>query len=130
LPKKKTTTDEQLKDMLSRAADLALSRKAEGVIALDLRGLTTSCDYFLICHGKSSVQVGAIAEAITRGLRDDGDRVWHTEGGEAKQWILLDYVDIVIHVFDRERRDYYRLEDLWGDAPVETYEDTAPSDAE
>ena len=128
MPKKKKTTisDEELKDMLGRAAELALSKKAEGVIALDLRGLTTSCDYFMICHGNSDVQVGAIAEAITRGLRDDGDRVWHVEGAEARQWILLDYVDIVIHVFDRERRDYYQLERLWGDAPVETYEDAEP----
>ncbi len=123
MPKKKVISDEQLKDMLQRAAELALSKKAEDVIALDLRGLTTSCDYFMICHGNSDVQVGAIAEAITRGLRDDGDRIWHTEGAEARQWILLDYVDIVIHVFEKERRNYYQLERLWGDAPVETYED-------
>ncbi len=116
--------------MLQRAAGLALSKKAEHVIALDLRGLTTSCDYFMICHGNSEVQAGAIAEAIARGLRADGDRVWHIEGAEARQWILLDYVDVVIHVFDKKRRDYYQLERLWGDAPVETYEDTEPSTGE
>jgi ribosome-associated protein len=109
--------------LVQRAAEFALSKKAEGVVSLDLRGLSSSCDFFLICHGQSSVQVGAIADAIRDGLREEGERVWHVEGYEAKQWILLDYVDVVIHVFERERRDYYQLERLWGDAPQREFRD-------
>ncbi len=111
------------KQLVERAAELALTKKALGVIALDLRGLSSSCDFFLICHGTSEVQVKAIADAIRDGLRDEGERVWHTEGYEARQWILLDYVDVVVHVFEAERRDYYQLERLWGDAPRQEFAD-------
>ncbi|MCD4690642.1 ribosome silencing factor [bacterium] len=115
---------------MERIAELALSKKAENVVALDLRGLSSSCDFFVICHGMSDVQVKAIADAIRDGIRDDGQHVWHTEGYEARQWILLDYVDVVVHVFEVERRDYYQLERLWGDAPQREFKDEeAPSDA-
>ena len=109
--------------LVERAAELALTKKAEGVISLDLRGLSSSCDFFLICHGQSDVQVRAIADAIRDGIRDDGEHVWHIEGYEARQWILLDYIDVVVHVFEAERRDYYQLERLWGDAPQREFKD-------
>jgi ribosome-associated protein len=109
--------------LVERAAELALSKKAEYVVSLDLRGLSSSCDFFLICHGMSDVQVKAIADAIRDGIRDDGEHVWHTEGYEARQWILLDYVDVVVNVFEAERRDYYQLERLWGDAPRREFKD-------
>jgi len=114
--------------LVERAAELALSKKAEGVISLDLRGLSSSCDFFLICHGLSDVQVRAIADAIRDGLREDGERVWHIEGYEARQWILLDFIDVVVHVFEAERRDYYQLERLWGDAPRHEYVDEDADD--
>lgn len=96
---------------------LALSKKAEDVQVLDLTSLAAVCDYFVICHGDSDVQVKAIADAILEGLDREGSRVWHLEGYAARTWILLDYVDVVVHIFHRETRQFYRLEDLWADAP-------------
>lgn len=121
---------EKSERLVERVAELALSKKAENVVALDLRGLSSSCDFFVICHGLSDVQVKAIADAIRDGVRDDGEHVWHMEGYEARQWILLDYVDVVVHVFEAERRDYYQLERLWGDAPQRTFTDEDDDDGD
>jgi ribosome-associated protein len=106
-----------------RTAELALTKKAESVISMDLRGLTSTCDFFVIATGTSDVQVKAIADAIKNGMTDEGEKAWHVEGYEGKRWILLDYVDVVVHVFDEETRDYYQLERLWGDAQQRTFED-------
>lgn len=107
----------------SLAAELALSKKAENVIAMDLSKLTSTCDFFVIANGTSDVQVRAIADAIVEGLGEEGEKPWHVEGYEGKRWILLDYVDVVVHVFDEETRDYYQLEMLWGDAKTRKFED-------
>ena len=77
----------------------------------------------VIASGTSDVQVRAIADAIVEGLKGDGETPWHVEGYEGKRWVLLDYVDVVIHVFDEETRDYYQLERLWGDAKFREFED-------
>ena len=69
---------------------------------------------------------GFYADAIRDGIREDGEHAWHTEGYEARQWILLDYVDVVVHVFEAERRDYYQLERLWGDSPRREFRDENP----
>ena len=108
------------------AAELALTKKAESVISMDLRGLTSTCDFFVIASGTSDVQVKAIADAIKDGLTDDGEKPWHVEGYEGKRWVLLDYVDVVVHVFDEETRDYYQLERLWGDAKFRNFVDGPP----
>jgi ribosome-associated protein len=107
----------------NRAAELALTKKAENVITMELRGLTSTCDFFVIATGTSDVQVKAIADAIADGLTEVGEKSWHVEGYEGKRWILLDYVDVVVHVFDEETRDYYQLERLWGDAPIREFRD-------
>jgi ribosome-associated protein len=107
----------------ARTAELALTKKAENVISLDLRGLTSACDFFIICNGTSDVQVKAIADAIRDGMTEVGERPWHIEGYQGRRWILLDYVDIVVHVFDEDTRDYYQLEMLWGDAKTRKFED-------
>lgn len=104
-------------------AEHALGRKAEEILVIDLRGLSPVCDFFVVCHGESDVQVKAIADAIIEGLAETGNRAWHVEGYAARSWILIDYVDVVVHVFHRETRHYYRLEDLWGDAPRELVRD-------
>jgi ribosome-associated protein len=108
-----------------RVADLALEKKAEEVLELDLRELSPVCDYFVICHGDSEVQVKAIADAILEGLDSQGMAAWHVEGYAGRSWILIDFVDVVAHVFHRETRLYYRLEDLWGDAPRRVFTDPA-----
>jgi ribosome-associated protein len=98
------------------AAEAAAARKARDLVALDLRDLSGVCDYFLICSAASEVQVKAIAEAIEERLELGGTRAWHVEGREGRRWVLLDYVEFVVHVFHEKTREYYMLDRLWGDA--------------
>ena len=87
-------------------------------MVLDLRGLSDVTDYFLICHGTSDRHVLAITESIEERLRRElGVRPAHVEGRRQGDWVLLDFIDFVAHVFVAEKRDFYRLERLWGDAP-------------
>jgi ribosome-associated protein len=101
------------------AANLALSKKAEDVVILDLRGLSTVTDFFVICSGSSDTHVRAISDAIEDGLEAKGVRKWHIEGYTHRRWVLLDYVDVVVHVFHHKTREFYLLERLWGDAEIE-----------
>ena len=103
-------------DLLRHAAEAALAKKADDLVALDLRELEGVADHFLICSGHSEIQVKAIAEAIEERLLADGVKPWHVEGREGRRWVLLDYVDFVVHVFHVRTREYYLLERLWGDA--------------
>ncbi|HLQ67617.1 MAG TPA: ribosome silencing factor [Candidatus Limnocylindrales bacterium] len=105
------------------AARLTLTKRAEEVMILDLRELDGVCDFFVLATGSSEVQVRAIADAVEDGLRPEGTRPWHVEGYEARKWILLDYVDVVVHVFHAKAREYYLLDKLWGDAPRELVAD-------
>jgi len=102
--------------LLRLAAEAAVGKKADDPVALDLRELGGVADYFLICSGSSEVQVKAIAEAVEEKLRAQGARPWHIEGIEGRRWVLLDYVEFVIHVFHHKTREYFLLERLWGDA--------------
>jgi len=110
-------------DLAREAARLTLTKRAEDVLILDLRELSGVCDYFVIATGHSEIQVKAIAEAVADGLRGQGLRPWHSEGFEARRWILLDYVDFVVHVFHARAREYYLLDKLWGDAAREIVAD-------
>ncbi len=102
--------------LLKAAAEAAASKKAIDMVGLDLSGLDGVADYFLICSGASEPQVKAIAEAVEDTLRPLGAKPWHVEGQEFRRWVLLDYVDVVVHVFHEKTREYYLLERLWGDA--------------
>jgi ribosome-associated protein len=96
----------------------AMDHKGRDVVLLDLRALTPATDWFVLASGESDVQVRAIADRIEERLRRDrGVKPWHVEGLQHGRWVLLDYVDFVVHVFHREARDYYQLERLWADAP-------------
>ena len=97
-------------------ARLSFEKKAADVTIMDLRELTTITDYFVICSGDSDFQVKAITDHIIERLKQEGIQVWHTEGYQALNWVLLDLVDVVIHIFKPEIRAYYALERLWGDA--------------
>ena len=112
-----------------KVAALALSKKAHNVVLLDLRKLTTMSDFFVICSADSDTQVRAIADAIRDGAEEFGERVWHDEGQGESTWVLLDFVNVVVHVFHKETRSFYNLEKLWGDAAFEQVEDkpAAPS---
>lgn len=103
-------------ELIKIAAEAALSKKASDPVALDLRELQGVCDYFLIVSAASEVQVKAVAEAVEDALREHGQRAWHVEGLEGRHWVLLDYVEFVVHVFHEKTREYYLLDRLWGDA--------------
>jgi ribosome-associated protein len=111
------------KDLADRAARFALEKKARDVLVLDLRREASVCDYFVIATGESEPQVEAIAERVEAGLVAAGERPWHVEGRRGKTWVLLDYVDVVVHVFLERTRETYMLERLWGDAPRESVGD-------
>jgi len=102
--------------LLETAARAAVAKKAVDPVGLDLRDLDGVADYFLICSGSSEVQVKAIAEAIEERLGAQSLRPWHVEGLAGRRWVLLDYVELVVHVFHERTREYYLLERLWGDA--------------
>jgi ribosome-associated protein len=102
---------------VTKAAVLALERKAGDVVVLDLRGISTATDYFVIAEGTSDVQVKAIAEHVVDELKKDQIRPQHVEGLRGGRWVLIDYVDFVVHVFHPQARQFYQLETLWGDAP-------------
>jgi len=117
--KEKEKTSLQSPKLAREAADLALSKKAEDVVILDLRELSTVTDFFVICSGSSDTHIKAISDAIEEGLEAKGTRKWHIEGYTHKRWVLLDYVDVVVHVFHQKTREFYLLERLWGDAKIE-----------
>jgi len=103
-------------ELLQLAAEAARAKKARQPVALDLRDLNGVCDYFLIVSATSDVQVKAVAEAVEERLRERGERPWHVEGLEGRRWVLLDYIEVVVHVFHEKTREYYMLDRLWGDA--------------
>ncbi len=105
------------------AGRLALSRKGFDVKILKLKTLSAVCDYFVIASGEADVHVKAIAGAIDDGLTREGIKANHREGIGKGNWIVLDYIDVVVHVFHEPTRRFYALERLWGDAPIEELSD-------
>jgi ribosome-associated protein len=112
--------------LAKHVADLALSKKAQDVVIMNLRGLSSVTDFFVVCSGDSDVQIKSIADAVKDGLAQQGVAVWHREVG-SPNWVLLDYVDVVVHVFHKHTRPFYNLEKLWGDAEIKRVEDAPPA---
>lgn len=110
------------KTLAKKIVKIALGKKAEDVVLLDLKKISNMADYFLICSAGSDVQARVIADAILDGLNSSGT-VSHVEGLEASRWILIDCYGVVVHIFRPETRAFYGLERLWGDAPREEYTD-------
>jgi ribosome-associated protein len=105
--------------LVSEIARYAADKKALDVVELDLRDVLGYTDYFLICSGNTSRQTKAIHDGILEGLKHEhGTSPQRVEGGASADWILMDYLDVVVHIFTPEMRDYYRLEELWGEAPA------------
>jgi ribosome-associated protein len=104
-----------------KVARFALEKKAFSVDVMDLRKITTVTDFFIVCSGSTDVHVKAIADSVLDNCKRDGIPVNHVEGQEALRWVLIDLIEIVVHVFQPEVRSYYQLERLWGDAPTEKY---------
>ncbi|NTW70421.1 MAG: ribosome silencing factor [Chlorobiaceae bacterium] len=103
--------------LAKRCAELALEKKCEDIKILDLRGLTSITDYFVIITADSERKSKAAAEHIVDELKEDDERPMHVEGMDSMHWILLDYVDVVVHIFMPDERRFYDLESLWSDAP-------------
>jgi ribosome-associated protein len=108
-----------------RAAEAALERKAIGVVGMDLRGISTATDYFLVASGTSDVQVRGIADHIIDEMKKVAQRPVHVEGLQGGSWVLIDYIDFVVHIFHPQAREFYQLEVLWGDAPTRHFEDSS-----
>ncbi len=120
-----------LKEQISseRLAEAAVAgmqdRKAKDICLVDLRNIGNAmCDYFVICHGTSNTNVEAIADSVEDEIRINlKEKPFHKEGKDNSEWILLDYFDVVVHVFQKEKRDFFGLEELWADAPITYFED-------
>ena len=95
-------------------------KKAENITVIDLRDIDNSvCDYFVISYANSNTQVNAIADSVQKETIEVlGDKAWHKEGADSSEWILMDYVNVVAHIFQTPVRDFYALEELWGDAQI------------
>ncbi len=102
-------------DLTELIGQLALNKKAEHVLSIDVRGLTSLTDYFMVCSADTDVQVKSIADEIRRGTPH---KPVHIEGYDNLQWVLLDYIDVVVHIFKTRERHYYNIEKLWADAPT------------
>ncbi|WP_452224082.1 ribosome silencing factor [Lacinutrix chionoecetis] len=112
--KKQANPDDLIATIISGIEDV----KGEEINILDLRDIeNTVCDYFIICEGKSSTQVNAIVGAVQKKVSKElKDKPWHIEGEDNAEWVLMDYVNVVVHVFQKHIREYYDIESLWGDA--------------
>ncbi len=113
------------KELAHRVSEIVFTKKGFDVVVIDLTKLVSFTDYFVICSADSDVQVKAISDQIDKDLGNDGIKCWHREGLKALSWVLMDYVDVVIHIFKKDAREFYNLEKLWGDAPKEKISDPA-----
>jgi ribosome-associated protein len=114
---KRARKDEPARALATAAAQIAHDDHCQDVVVLDLRGVSPVTDYFVIATGTSGRQMRTVAEDISRHGKNVGQKPWHISGLEGGQWILLDFVDVVVHLFDPDRRRYYDLELLWGEVP-------------
>ncbi|MFT5750694.1 MAG: ribosome-associated protein [Flavobacteriales bacterium] len=118
MAKKETSTDQLITTILHGIEEV----KGQGIDILDLRELeNTVCDYFIICNGTSNTQVSAIVNSIQKTVsKEMKEKPWHTEGLDNSEWVLIDYVNVVVHVFQKHIREFYDIESLWGDAKITT----------
>lgn len=107
------------KTLAYKIANLSLEKKAKQIAVIDLNGKTSIADFFVLMSGESDTQIKAIADHIIKQLKDENVRVYHKEGYHSLRWVLIDYVDVVAHIFKPEIREFYGLERLWGDAKID-----------
>ncbi len=116
------TTDSNL--LLDAIIEGLHEKKAKEVKLLDVRELTTLTDYFVICHGTSETQIRALANSVMEKVKETlRENVWKQEGMDSRRWIILDYVNVVVHIFSEEKREYYGIERMWNDAVISEIED-------
>ncbi|GAC1649219.1 MAG: hypothetical protein NVS4B3_05960 [Gemmatimonadaceae bacterium] len=113
-----TTPSLALSAVAQRVAALCVDIRALDVVIMDLRGVTDMADFFVVASGTSDTHVRSISERVLAGMKTEGQRAYHVEGLPQGRWVLLDYVDVVLHVFHPSLRSYYQLERLWSDAAI------------
>lgn len=107
------------KQMVDVISEALLSRKGKEITVLDVSELTTLTDYFVVCHGTSDVQIKALADAVEDDMREKtGEKAWKKEGMQGRSWVILDFVNIVVHIMNKEKRDFYGIERMWNDAKI------------
>ncbi|HBQ58271.1 MAG TPA: ribosome silencing factor [Balneolaceae bacterium] len=112
------------KQMVEVISEALLSRKGKEITVLDVSELTTLTDYFVVCHGTSDVQIKALADAVEDDMREQtGEKAWKKEGMQGRSWVILDFVNIVVHIMSKEKRDFYGIERMWNDAKITYIED-------
>ena len=123
--KAKSTKQDNTKQLVSAIIEGLHKKKGNKVVSLDLTEIENSvCKYFVICHGDSDRQVEALADSVLETVREEtAEKVLHKEGMEHANWVLLDYADVIVHIFQREYLDLYKLEELWADAKLTRHED-------
>ena len=121
--KQKKTETSGIVRHAKRISKLMLEKKALDIKIIDVRKITTLTDFFIICTSESEPQTRAITDHIHEQMKKDGIKVWHIEGYGNLDWVLMDYVNIVVHVFSRESRDYYDLDRLWADGKISLIQD-------
>lgn len=108
-------------DLARLAAEVLVDRHAEGVVVMDLTGHSSLADFFVVATASSSVHAQALGRAVVERLAEAGERCHHQEGVDSGRWVLLDYINVVVHIFLSDVRQFYGLERLWGDLPQEQY---------
>jgi len=116
MTKKQASTDELIATIIKGIEEV----KGEDIQLLDLREIdNTVCDYFIVCTGSSNTQVNAISGSVQKLVSKElKDKAWHIEGQTNSEWVLMDYVNVVVHIFQKQFREYYDIESLWGDAKI------------
>ncbi|PKD42871.1 ribosome silencing factor [Rhodohalobacter barkolensis] len=123
--KPKTEKPYDTSKLIDAITEGLLEKKAKDIVLLDVRELTTLADYFVVCHGTSDTQIRALANSVEKKVKEElGENVWQQEGKDSRRWVILDYVNVVVHIFTEEKRDYYGIERMWNDAKVTQIEDT------
>lgn len=118
----KTADSDKLIEIITEAM---LERKAEDITVLDVHKLTTLADKFIVCHASTDVQIKAIANNIVKTTKEQlNEKPWKEEGLESRRWVILDYVNVVVHIFKKELREYYSLERMWNDAAITKIKDS------
>ena len=126
MTKKETNSDQLIAHIIKGIEDV----KGNDIDILDLREIdNTVCDYFVICNGTSNTQVNAIVNSVQKSVSKAlKDKPWHIEGSENAEWVLMDYVNVVVHVFQKHIREFYDIESLWGDAKITRIKDPDPDE--
>ena len=117
----KKTLQKKTNSLLNVVLDAIKDNKGKEIVSLDLREIETAvCDYFVVCHGTSNTHISSLADNIKKDVsKKIKEKPWKIEGENNKEWVLLDYFNIVVHIFNKEKRDFYKLENLWADANIQ-----------